>query len=470
MICDPIFVTPLCGDDTVDNFFSRIVSAQRTYDVSLLSTARALLFKRIPADEGLVIYDIGNVVTLRTRRIGGVQTIPEFVREFTGDSIYDCHNTLWVFQATDHDERTQELTEHHWVKLDKIAQFFAPAYQVTCLVNEELKSTIVLYAVPQRENAVGVFHAIQRTMLAWFPWYVKNEGVSPTDIEVMSAVNDSAAQYIAVLKKIYDGYNIENDRISMIINNFCSGYKKKQMDEIMDAIAQYNSRLEALESQIRDVLANRRQREIMLTGLSASDSDDGGRAAELMDFFRGSDNLHVVSGSSGRLVYDVVGYLDMFDEELAEKCITGHSIDIRDEKRADVELLLKAVFIDKTMSIRTRGRFALSLPTTLSAAADFQADDPTCLPNPHLWHHGCTGQNRYYWAQMLDRGDILLAINQSIASARNINFGDYVVTKEFCQDLTSRAFAGYHFITDSETGEALTYAQAVKRLREKEGE
>ena len=137
-------------------------------------------------------------------------------------------------------------------------------------------------------------------------------------------------------------------------------------------------------------------------------------------------------------------------------------------RASEIKLLLDAIFSeDRCLKLRMCAYFCMdyfgsavgsqsryNYVATDKALADF-------IPNPHLHHHNCFGQNKEAILEQLKNGDAIGAIECSIACAQRINIHEGMNFRPFVRELLNAE--GKCIVT--EDGTEMTPKEAVAYLR-----
>jgi hypothetical protein len=96
-------------------------------------------------------------------------------------------------------------------------------------------------------------------------------------------------------------------------------------------------------------------------------------------------------------------------------------------------------------------------------------DDSENIPQPHWHYYGCWGNNKTPITQALRNENYIGAIEQLIASAKNLNWADPPVIDTLRSKLTG-SYTRLRTIKDLSTGEFISYEVACDIINKIKGE
>ena len=166
-------------------------------------------------------------------------------------------------------------------------------------------------------------------------------------------------------------------------------------------------------------------------------------SSEVYDFFAARKNIGIANvicsaGSSKKLQYYVTGTLEYFDKEMFNRIYQNPSSWLAGNP--GVREILYGCFIQEKGFIQVEGVFELSNLSSITAVSHVRSGrfDKTHLPHPHICYYRCLGENSSYINEFLKSGEWGMAIDQTVAAVKNINFGDSIVCGEFVRDIANK--------------------------------
>ena len=175
----------------------------------------------------------------------------------------------------------------------------------------------------------------------------------------------------------------------------------------------------------------------------------------LYQYFKRSGLISNVEVQNQSITYEVLTTLDFYDEDFFLRLYSNTSSWLYRRGR-QVADLLRHIFIDKVAKIHIASKFGL----TTQSITPMTVESYTRIPHPHLHYFKCFGGNGAEIDNYIRNGEYELALEQSIAASKNINFGDITVCERFIDVLARSTIS---CIEDSNTGELLTVQQALGR-------
>jgi hypothetical protein len=200
-----------------------------------------------------------------------------------------------------------------------------------------------------------------------------------------------------------------------------------------------------------------------------------------MEYFLVNKSLSLATVDSSNISFVVKTYLQYFDEEAAESAIQRKSSFIytpsgnngeRYIPAEDMELLMRAIFIEQTLRVKVCATYNFSLRGNVNAVGQAYynpAEYSEYIPNPHIDKYTCMGNYSPVINQLLANNDYISALEQCIASCKSLNFHDSVVMAEFmCELYGCSTRNGYrnNCCIELPTGQVVKPVDAIKWLRE----
>lgn len=434
-------------NDTANSFFQNIYGDPYNNDISFISTLRALVAPRMNENDVLSVrfnrteYSASDVSSGSTSAV--VKAICEYFNQNDVGSIY-IHS--FNNSAQDNNYACLELMKSSfckvykgWHRLEKVTEFYQRQFLTMCFINPEKKSVAIFVDNMDMRK----MHYLQCSIFAFLPWYFDPEkGVSEIEMELISSLREkTSAKYEDVIARIASQYDFRTARIRQMLSGFETKYERIECDNVRSQLDRIRSNIDSLNRQIGDQIHTKNDLEIKLLGLEtkvANSSED----SEIMEYFLCNDRLVLLSVSDNRMVFGVKTYIEYFDEEMALSAIKNrHSYLYVPEGRKcneyipedSIEKLMRAIFIDQILKIRVCAAYEFNLNGSVNARQGFCFDHNfrDCMPNPHIDGYQCLGNYHRAINELLTKRDYITAIEQCIASAKSLNFGDSPVMTLF---------------------------------------
>lgn len=432
--------------DAANSFFQHIVGESFQYDVSFLSTLRALVAPRMK--EGEYIYLSFYQTNYSAQQLGEYSTRNAVRNVCDLDDIEDGRIIIHNFCNTSQDSNfawmelmksTLESVYPGWHRMEKVTDFFKKSFYSLCFVNPDKKSVIVFV-----DNMdIRKMHYLQCSIFAFLPWYFDPKlGVSKIEMELIESLREKTpTRYEDCIAKIAEQYDFRTARIRQLLAGFETRYESMECDKVRREIQNCIDYIDRLNNEIGDYLRAKNDFEIRLLGLETKIAN-GSDESEIMDYFLCNDKLILESVTNDSMVFVVKTYLEYFDEDLAERVIRNEASYVyRPNGRGcnniipaeDMRMLMTAIFLDQKLRVRFCAAYKFNMNGSVSAMGShrFGAECRDCTPNTHIDRFTCLGNYSRSINELLKRHDYIGAIEQCSASCKSLNFNDSPVMQEF---------------------------------------
>lgn len=433
--------------DAANSYFEHIRGDSYNGDVTFLSTLRALIAPRMADGESLYLrFDQSNY---------GENTIREnqperFITSLTRNFDINQRGVIYIHSVqSGRQEDNMACLDvvksnfarvyNGWHRLSRVSDLFRSQFYTLCFVNPELKSVAVFVDSLSQSK----MHYLQCAILGFFPWYFSPEkGVTQDEMDLINTLRAKEPNdYSACIAKLAERYDFRTARLRQQLAGFETMYERQQCDTVRYNITDCDNKIERYNQNISEQLAYRRDLEIQLLGLEAKIAA-GGESSEIMDYFIHNKKLDLDYVDNSEMVFIIRDYLSYFDEDAAKRIIDNrNSVVYVPEGRtcnnyihADkVKELMYAIFIDQTIRIKVCAAYKFSLTGNVHAISNyhFGAEYAGHMPNPHIQGYSCMGSYSRPINESLQKHDYISALEQTIASAKSLNFMDSTVMSYF---------------------------------------
>lgn len=481
MFRNTIAETPLTNA-VANGYFKNISGSAYMGDTTFLATLRALLAPRIGEDESVNLIFTNNSASegqLKDDSLtpGSKKTLLKRLVGVT-DVYYGnivVNNFRGTAEASDawHEFLADRFASAYpgFKKIDKVSLFFKKSFAVSCFINTETKGVVLCVS----NMDIRIMHYLQVGIFAFLPWFFDPKaGVSPLEMELINSLREKTEdKYREVIEKFAEQYDFRTMQIKSMLKGFEQRHERARMDQVKNEIQNCINRINNLNSQIATYLESMHSNEVVLLGLEtkiASESED----SEIMEYFLANKKLDLVSVSDSSMRFIVKDKLAYYDEDLIKKVLANKSSFLyRSGGRIsddDMELLISSVFLDEKIRIRVCAAYEFSLTGNVSAIAGypFGPEYNGYMPNPHIQNYRCMGNHVKVINEMLMKHDYIPAVEQCVASAKSLNFGDSIVMGHFVSTISSgysKDNARYFELPD---GKCVTAKEAVEYLKKEE--
>lgn len=432
--------------DAANSFFQHIYGDSFQYDVSFISTLRALVAPRMKEGESIALnFYQSNYSASQLGNYSAKNAVRDVCDlEYCDPGRIIIHNFYNTSQDSNYAwmelmKSTFTSVYPDWHRLDKVTDFFKKTFYALCFINPEKKSVIVFV-----DNMdIRKMHYLQCSIFAFLPWYFDPKlGVSKVEMELIESLREKTpTRYEDCIARIAEQYDFRTARIRQLLAGFETRYEVMECDKVRREIQSCIEYIDSLNNQIGDYLRAKNECEIRLLGLEAKIAN-GSEESEIMDYFLHNNKLVLESVNNDSMVFVVKTYLEYFDEDLAERVIRNETSYVyRPNGRGcnniipaeDMRMLMTAIFLDQKLRIKFCAAYRFNMNGSVSAVSryGFGAECRDCTPNTHIDRFSCLGNYQRSINELLKHHDYIGAIEQCSASCKSLNFNDSPVMQEF---------------------------------------
>ncbi len=328
-----------------------------------------------------------------------------------------------------------------WVSLDTppypVAPFLSKYSETRVFVNEREKRTII-FVKTATDNWID---ALCSSIFRILPWRFPNNVVTDNEKELFTVINKKDANRF---KQIVDGICADFDFRAHVTKRTLLGwgdaYRKEQLSSLYKQGESTRQDISAKEEKLAiayNTLSG------ILMNIQALERMQPGNDTALFDFFNNHQQLAIYkvanSLTGGKdLWYSISDTIEWYSKDEFIRVYENPSSYFYAERLPDgVRKIIYEIFANERGVFKTHCVFILHNLASITVARGCRPDEcwHKYLPHPHLVHHGCLGGNENYINTYMQEGSWDLAIEQTIAAAKNINFGDPIVVKRFMRDV-----------------------------------
>lgn len=352
-------------------------------------------------------------------------------------------------------------------------------------LSDAVPESVKVYVDKQNDSAVIYtasssklsenFDRIAHIIFLLFPNIVSRD-------EVQDANSDAGKLIHALISCDYDAFyliinrlldeiepTIDKDQIAksfaIVANAAVDARIKKEEEAVRIASNRVEELNNSLQNAFKEAYTHKKELQMLLDNKTDPQCDE--TLKSMIDMFQGYDCLDLESVQpDGSIYYFITTRLEFYDPDIFERIAGNKSSWVW--TYSFLAPLLIAIFKDEKYSINTVSRWRMEYPYSLKIVSHsrFGSKANNAMPHPHLDSYGCEGNNAGSINALLRDGNMLCAVEQSIASAKNLNFADSIVCRSFAQYLASNL--DRKFIIDNETKEFLSAREAIFKLTGKE--
>jgi len=444
-------------------------------DVVLLSAMRAVLDKRRGNDRIQLTYinsyssgsESHSTIASRVLENADLETPNLLTVMGLGLSNENCKDELFR-------EIAAKITESGdgWIEVPAVREYFLKSFPLQCFVNVEQKSALLVAG----NLTVTRVHLLALAIPVVLPWYFgEDKKCNEEEKAVLRACTQTSSEpFEKAIEVIAKGYDFKTAKIKRMLSGIETRFERNKAQSLRNEIEALYSRMDEYYQRISNALREIDEKGLYLIGLESKIAEGiRDEDSEIMQFFMNNEHIDLVSTSEREIRFICTGYLNDFDEDSAEGVINNRfSVlyrNVRVMNKDDLYRFYKAVFMDKTLKVRTCGAYNILLQGKASGVSNYSFPDSynRYFPNPHIQGHGCTGGYGRDATKALEKQDYLTALNICCMSVNNLNFRDGVVMGTFADHLFSDAGWNRKCV-ELPDGTVVKPEEAVKWLKEQE--
>ena len=443
MFRNSIAVTPFTTD-AANSYFTNINGESYGSDTTFLASLRALIAPRIRAGDMLLLKFGSSAYSNAEIKSA---TPGDAIRAICNGANFEQNGLLYVHNFVkaheDNSENIHIIDEHftevfpQFTKLENVTAFFRRTFAVQCFIDKENKISVIF-----ADNLdTRKMHYLQSAILAFLPWYFdKSVGITEAERNLIYSFREKTPEsYQTSIALLAEQYNFREAQIRQMLSGFESRYERMECEKVERDIRNVDIRLNQLNEQFGQEIRKRNDLNVRLLGLRTkigANAED----SEIMEYFLCNRRLVLESVTDTDMFFSVKDYLAYFDPEMAESAIENPNSYVYSHlntnvNRNDAAALLKEIFLSDEPTLRIRVcaayRFSLNGSVSPQGGHNFGTDFVTYLPNPHIDRYGCIGNYGPEINERLRNNDYIGALEQCIASAKSLNWGDAPVMQEF---------------------------------------
>lgn len=401
----------------VDKVMGNIRANSYQNDQTMLANLRAIIAPRLGKDEIFTgSYVESSVVGIGDNYCEGDNN------HFTIVNLTNDQDTLF----DQFDSKIKELTDFQ--ELTDIEKYLKEKCEINCRLVAGLKANIGLIYV-QKLN-IRTYHLMQSFIHRCFPNLFKDKPITEKEKEVLRGLTKSNSEsYINAINELSKEFNVRD----LILDNLVKGFEKKNTDKIIATLerdiqniyADINAIMEEHKRKIRQL----NETSIKINGMKYG--TENSKEDELYDYLKSRKNIDIVNVDNEIISININTFFEHFDTEqwMAFRKRGGVIEEYRGSnpafaKAEDRKLFLDAILNEfPVLKVKMVGGYDLNINGYISTRCLEGTVRDVC-PNPHLEFHHCLGGNGPKIQEALRKGDMILAIEQCIASAGSVNLAE----------------------------------------------
>lgn len=303
-------------------------------------------------------------------------------------------------------------------------------------------------------------------------WSWLFEDVSEAEIQMFKALNQKDLEkFTSIVNHFFPENILQVLRTKQLAEYSKVGIKNK-IREIQRSVENLNTRIHNAHMALNNDLEVRLDKLLELEGLELSLAK---KENSVSDFFANRKNIQIIKVDindtyTPRLFYTVQEVLEFYDVDELKRTLSNESSYFY---RNNCEDWMKTLFV--AIFVKEKGKFCVQSEFSLTGLTYIEPHDYNSfrdvsyheyLPHPHLGFHSCLGANKSQIDNYLCNGDWDLAIDQTVAATKNLNFGDTVVMSSMMRYISNHTTEKYIL---ADNGKRMSVKEFLKYL-EKDGD
>lgn len=357
-----------------------------------------------------------------------------------------------------------------WVSLDTppypVAGFLSKCSESRVYVNQAKKRTVIIVKTATEKWVEALCSSLFRIL----PWRWDNRIPENEEREFFkSFITKDGNKFREIINKVCEPYDFKSMTTRRTLLGWGDAYRKQQIKKFQSDIERSYGKIRDLETSISAEYNTLAGYQMNLSALENVAPDDDDR---LYKFFQTHKQLGVYrvdqcSSGGKTLYYSVVDTIEYYDKEQYIRAYNNRNSFLYTNSACTEELreIIHAIFGQEKGKIRAESMFKLNNLSSIEAISHTRTDlyGETHLPHPHLYNAACLGSNRGYIEKYMRDGDWDLAIEQTIAATKNVNWGDLGIMLRMISDIGNRMDSCKLIIADN--GEAMTPREFLNYVR-----
>ena len=332
-----------------------------------------------------------------------------------------------------------------WTPLDAppfpVAPYLSKASETRVYYNKDLEK-IVIFVKSLTEKWVDLLCSTLCRILFWI--YADNEAISEEEQTLFRMFVQKNPDPQA-FKAFIDTFASHIDFKSKIMKRMLIGWGKntiereitkseREAERIRSDIRQYESSITLSYNNLASVMAR-------CDALRETIPDVDTALYKFFETHKQLTPLDAIDDTNrgvNTLIFSITDTIEFYDEEQFKRVYNGRNTyipDPTDDGNAAIRRILWGLFGSPKGAVRVESEWALDNLSSLRVRQNYRSGlfNYTHAPQPHQYFYGCLGGNGNYINRYMGEGNWDLAIEQAIASVKNLNFGDSAVCSRFVQ-------------------------------------
>lgn len=454
-------ITKLVTDDA-NMFFGN-----RTFFLDspvLEATLRYIAIKHHTGD----LETVQLIKTFFTECSNGSMSVNDYLRAVTPQTL--C--VFWVRRGYEF----PRADETGWTALDTppfpVAPFLSKASETKVYLDAD-KQKVVIFVKTITEKWIDLLCSTLFRVLPWI--YQDNASISQDESELFRNFvqkNVDCEKFKKIVEEPVKDFDFKAACMKRTLMNWGKTSIEGQIatltsksDDVRESIGTTERNLAALYTKLGNLMTN-------INALRATQDEDDDSVYRFfanrkqLALYKVENRTDSYGAHNSILYFSITDTVEFYDAEEFKRVFNnphsylGKSQDIRD--------LFWGLYGANKGAVRVESIFKLTNLFSLEVVRGVRtgAYTATHLPHPHQYNYGCLGANSTYIQRYMSEGNWDMAIDQAIASVKNINFGDSTVMETYVRSFEKNMDSCRCIIADN--GSEMTPREFLQYVRNNE--
>lgn len=338
-------------------------------------------------------------------------------------------------------------------------------------IDEETRSAVVFIL---SNGGMKTYHLIISFLYTLFPKVFKDKPLSVEEVNLLKSLhNRNPVGFVTLMKEFLKPE--EKMILKKELMSCFKGFRDGKIQAALNSVQQAEMNADELLRRYRGVMEQLQTAIALYEGLKVTEAESADEE-ETINYIVNDPRLTNVKYVDGWLYADIATLLTNFDVSKWNRAVARNNIfeSYRDISQTSPfaslnarKILLNALFGSENpeLAVRIRGRIKLDVKRAymdVERGENYDSSDENmynCITNPHYRLHGCPGRNRDEITQFLRQGDLISALECSIAATGGVNIDETEYTfRPFLQQVLTSDKKIIHRMSD---GVNMTPAEAL---------
>ena len=363
-----------------------------------------------------------------------------------GLSINNKVYSFYFFSGIKNENDVEEmLKEFPHLKIEKL-----PAHEK--FIKEQLKKDVYIRLMPNENNVcvftpaltLPIFHLVQSFIPKFFPIF-KDKPLTKEEKSFLETLTyKTSMNYETKLTELINTEEFRTYCLTSVLGSIEKKLFEKKVIAARASLNRYLSDMEEFMRRYKETYKKYQEAEYLAQGLEATAAERGERS-ELQEYLIGNKRLTNISINNDHIEFIVKTYLaphhveewdSLNRRKMAERY--KHSLFSSEE----IAMLLDSIFSkERCLKLKICSYISMDYfgsEVYSGQGYNFVGNNPDMknyVPNGHLHHHNCFGQNKTDILNLLKEGDVVGAIECCISCTQRMNIHEDFSFRPFVEDL-----------------------------------